>query len=1324
MDPRSRVMILITWRMDYLFIEIPFRIRMYYDNRLPGLELHISSDILEDFHPLCAIVTSQSSNIRDNLRHQPAAKISYKKEHILHETDSLHLLTMEKSENGVCPKHSVWMFTRRNDVPFLFFGSIALVVGALGSPLQTYFYGKTILKLTKYLSGGYENGGSFLGEIRILCGLIMILGAARMILNWIGITLWLILGERQQGRARKEIFRILLSSNLEWFDSKENLMGSIAQVNRSIEEIRAGMSVNIGLLVQNFLSIFFLFATAMISLWSLTLVIMALAPLMAFSSWIFGRLTFKAASKENDLNASASMVLNWSFVSGDLVRLLNGKYRDMVKFNKLVDLSAEAFTKMALSIALNSSVLRLLTNLIFVQGFWFGNHMVENQQLKINQVFTTFSACLLLGSQVAETAEILTLVNKAQAAAATVGKFISLESEKQRTLISYSEIKELKRRSMTLQSVSFKYKGNDDYVLENVNASFDCNSMNFIIGKSGCGKSTLTLILMKLYTPTSGTVYIDGTSLEHFSDQWLGENVTLVELNPLVFEKLLFENLTLGNQSVPDSLVQRACSFAKLDSLIQKLPEGLNSILTSSSLSGGQIQKIGIARAWIRDTPILILDEALSAIDLVTRKEMFLAIKEWRRNKLSLVITHDVLEVCPGDQVVILESGRVKAQGYARDLGQYLNFRTEPTTRILSQLSRKTRLSSRLSRLSVYNYLHNPVILKDLEKKGSVEENDEGLQILGIFAILKYCFHTITKKWMIITGLILSLISGLLSPVLSFCISKLLSNVVNTSLTLTTKNTESAMLFWSLLLVGIAVSDGVIHFISQFSLQYASEMWVLELRKFALGIIDDQDMSFFSGAFLKPAELTALLMNDSRDLRNLVSEFLSAVVLMVALTVFGTVWSIASGWKLALVGIAFVPLVMIVNIVFGMLLLTCETEYKDSVANVENFNHNVISGIRTVKCYGLASQFETDFEIKLKVMEKKGYYRAFSTGFGLSFLELCTSVSTATILYYGMVLVSTFDYSQAQMLQVLTLLTFTLTSASSIMHQLPEIARGQRAGTLFVRLLKLDPLKVETDGNQQLHRIGKLNEPIIRFKNVSFSYPDLQTFSYQKVLNRVSFDINKGETVALVGESGIGKSTVALLLARLYEQESGSIIFCNQPLQLYDQEWYRNTISVVPQHPKFFEGTIMENLCYGMDSSKISEVQVTECLKICNIWNFVISLPNGLQTVLGEGSNCLASTGQLQMLCIARALLRKPQVLVFDECTSNLDNLNSRTVSQLMCHGLREKNPYLTVLMITHDVDIMKEAARLLVLRKGEVVEEGGHEELFAERGELYRIEK
>ncbi|CUM45047.1 uncharacterized protein AC631_01359 [Debaryomyces fabryi] len=1204
--------------------------------------------------------------------------------------------------------YGIFMFVVRNDFLFILMACLCMCVSSVGIPLQTIIYGKVFGKLSDFYKNEYSELDVFMSDVRLLCGLIMLIGFVKMVVTWVGIIAWMKFGEKQSTRARTRTLNLMLSKNIAWFESNENLMGEISQTNRCIEELRCGTSEVVGLLVQTIASIIALFVTAMVLSWSLTLVIMASAPLMGLFGWLFGRLTYEAADLENELTAQASKILDWSLVCGAEIRIFNGKYYEMAKFNKLVELSASAYYKLANAIACNTGMLKCLTLLMFVQGFWFGNYMISIGKLKINDVFTCFSSCLMLGSEISEISILLATLNKAQAASFKIAKAI----ESNESLNDSGIYPPLCEGVIELENISFKYLSRPEKVLKDVSISFKSKEMNFIIGPSGSGKSTISQLLLKFYQPQSGIIRIDGLNISNLSTKWLTDNITLVQQDPVIFNESIRNNIGMATvnkfvslSDIPDLLIEDAATFALLGSVIEDSRDGINTVVSLTSLSGGQLQRIAIARARISDTPILILDEALCALDIKHKQLILKNIKDWRKGKTTIIITHEFDQISDDDYVILMEGGNVKNKGYMFEL-THEDLILEDRSGLNNKSHVNCRCSSRLYKAGTtkhdsmtYHYLKNPAVLKDLEKCSELSYTTDRRpsELLSVLSILQYCKKTIDNKTLIIFGIILSVIGGATSPIFSYCFSKILVTMVNASIGM---NIKRELIMWSCIVVGISVGSGIILYLSLFTMSYASERWIVNLRKLVFKKLNEQEVSYFDSETTQASELTALLMNDARDLRSLVSEFVIIATNLIAMLSIGVIWSVITGWKLALVGVSFVPLILIITHAYSFVLELSENNYKTKVSILENYNHEIVSGIKLIKTLNLNKFFFKEFVLKLNEVNKVGSLRAVCTGFGISLSDLCTSLATGTILYYGMELAGKREYSQSQLIQVITVLSFSMTNAASLLTELPDIARGQRAGTYIINLLKLKPSGVENDGSIKPYKL--CDDRVIRFQNVDFQYPNTRNPT-QLVLSKLSFYVNKDEVVAITGESGSGKSTIGALLSRLYRVTDRSIFVTNYDINKLDIDWLRDTISVVTQVPKFFEGTIYDNLVYGMERSKILSVRIDHCLKLANIYPFIISLPEGIHTRLGEGQHSLISGGQLQRLSVARALIRKPKILIMDECTSNLDPHNTNLIIDLVKNNLSTQN--ITIILITHNLEMMKIANRVINIKQGKVLE-------------------
>ena len=364
--------------------------------------------------------------------------------------------------------------------------------------------------------------------------------------------------------------------------------------------------------------------------------------------------------------------------------------------------------------------------------------------------------------------------------------------------------------------------------------------------------------------------------------------------------------------------------------------------------------------------------------------------------------------------------------------------------------------------------------------------------------------------------------------------------------------------------------------------------------------------------------------------------------------------------------------------------------------------------------------FERQFELATN--------KALSTGVRGAFVEGCTFgvasgliyAAEALLFYVGAVLIARGTYTYLQMVEVLNLVVFTVSIGSQLMafsrfssinvHDIftdtlfiaQRIAKSVQATSDFNRLLKLKKNTEESRGIMCPEFAGP-----ITFNHVAFSYPERAD---APVLKDINLRISEGECVAIVGPSGAGKSTIAMLLQRLYQPTSGSISIGSDDIASMDVTHLRHHISVVSQNPNLFDATIAENIRYGNES--VSEVDIRKAAKAANVHEFVMSLPQGYDTMLGENAS-LVSGGQAQRLQIARALARPAKVLILDECTSALDPANQAAVLETV----RGAKVGRTTLMVTHKVPVMMMCDRIVLVSDGVVREQGTYEELMAHRG-------
>ena len=363
--------------------------------------------------------------------------------------------------------------------------------------------------------------------------------------------------------------------------------------------------------------------------------------------------------------------------------------------------------------------------------------------------------------------------------------------------------------------------------------------------------------------------------------------------------------------------------------------------------------------------------------------------------------------------------------------------------------------------------------------------------------------------------------------------------------------------------------------------------------------------------------------------------------------------------------------------------------------------------------------FERSFEKSVQNAHAAGIKGAFVEGCTHGVASSLIYLSEAILFYVGAIFVARGIYTYSQMVEVLNLIVFTVSLGSQLMGfstwiprlvpssltdepSAQHIATSVQATRDFYRLMQL------STNTQESH--GSACPPIrgsITLNKVSFAYPERPE---APVLKNISLKIREGECVAIVGASGSGKSTIAALLQRLYEPTSGSIAIGPNRLGSIDVNYIRDHVAVVSQNPNLFDAPISENIAYG--SRALPQAQIEEAAKSAHVHDFIMSLPNGYETAVGENAS-LISGGQAQRIQIARALVRPSKILILDECTSALDPTNQAAVLET----IKDAKVGRTTVMVTHKIAAMKMCDRILVVHDGAIAETGTFDELMDCKG-------
>eukprot|EP00842_Homolaphlyctis_polyrhiza_P004350 jgi/Hompol1/4916/HPOL_001861-RA len=469
----------------------------------------------------------------------------------------------------------------------------------------------------------------------------------------------------------------------------------------------------------------------------------------------------------------------------------------------------------------------------------------------------------------------------------------------------------------------------------------------------------------------------------------------------------------------------------------------------------------------------------------------------------------------------------------------------------------------------------------------------------------------------------------------------------------------------------------------------AAERIIARLKNQVFEVVIKQDVSFHDAN--RSGELISRLSSDTTVVGRTLTQNVSDGLRNLATAVAGVSAMLYVNIDLTLTMMTIVPPVAVGAIVFGRYVRKLGKRITDANAEVTKLSEERLSGVRTVRAFSQESQEITSFGKRVADLYKLGLKDAYASGLFFGTMGFAGNIVTLAILYHGGVMVQNNLISVGELTSFFLYTVYVGMSIIGLTSWYADLSKGLGASSRLFQLLETKPV-VEAPGGRQLERVrGK-----IELRNVNFSYP---TRNELTIFNNLSFTVNPGETVAIVGHSGSGKSTIAQLVLRFYDPNDGTVLLDDVDLRELDPHWVRDrVIGLVPQEPILFATSVKENIRYGMPDA--TDEQIIAAAKQANAHDFIIGFTDGYDTFVGQNGLAL-SGGQKQRIAIARALIKNPQVLIMDEATSALDAASEHLVQEALDRLIHGR----TVITIAHRLSTIQKADRIVMISEGEVVE-------------------
>ena len=529
------------------------------------------------------------------------------------------------------------------------------------------------------------------------------------------------------------------------------------------------------------------------------------------------------------------------------------------------------------------------------------------------------------------------------------------------------------------------------------------------------------------------------------------------------------------------------------------------------------------------------------------------------------------------------------------------------------------------------------------------------------------------------------------------------------------QNTLDTLVWFILLYIAAVVFAGIVNYIA-FSLAFRTEVNVnRDLRNAAFKHLQTLSFSYFNQNSV--GYIHARVMSDTSRIGSLVSWTMVDGVWQASYFIGAIVVMFAVNAKLAALVVVIVPLIVVLFSIFQKLLIRANREVRELNSHITGDFNEGITGAKTIKTLVIEDDMGEKFVEDTKKMRSKSVHAARLRGLFAATMNLASSVALAVVLWRGGYIaaseVGTFSMFMSYAQGMMEPVRWIIDAISDLITTQVNIER--LTNLLAVR-------SDVTDSDEVVSVYGDVFEPKrenwekmqgdIEFDDVSFKYPDGDEY----ILEHFNLKIPHGSNIAIVGQTGAGKSTLVNLVCRFYEPTSGRVLIDGKDARERSQLWLHSSIGYVLQTPHLFSGTVRENLLYGNPNA--TDEDIMKALRLVSAEGVVEKLEKGLDSDVGEGGDML-STGEKQLLSFVRAILADPAILVLDEATASVDTLTEKKIQSAISEIIKGR----TTLMIAHRLSTVRDADLILVVRDGKIIEQGTHSELLAMRGyyrELY----
>eukprot|EP00258_Populus_trichocarpa_P022872 XP_024438891.1 putative multidrug resistance protein [Populus trichocarpa] len=1240
-------------------------------------------------------------------------------------------------------KDSMFRYADSKDKLLMFFGVLGSIGDGLQYPLTMYVlshvineYGSSSASVSIDTVNKYSLKLLYVAiAVGLSAFLILFFVAFWLIFTFAEGLCWTRTAERQTSIMRMEYLKSVLRQEVGFFDTQEAGSSTTHQVVSTISNDANSIQVAICDKIPNCLAymstfVFCLVTSYMLS-WKLALAALPLTLMFIIPGLVFGKFMMDVIMKMIESYGVAGGIAEQAVSSIRTVYSYVAENQTLDKFSRALQQTMELGIKQGFAKGLLMGSMGMIYVGWSFQA-WLGTYLVTEKGEKGGSIFVAGINIIMGGLSVLGALPNLTSITEAMAASTRIFQMIdrtpSIDSEdKKGKALSYI------RGEIQFQDIYFNYPSRPDTpILQGLNLTIPAGKTVGLVGGSGSGKSTVISLLQRFYDPNEGQILLDGHKVNRLQLKWWRSQMGLVNQEPVLFATSIKENILFGKEGASMDDVVNAAKDANAHDFITKLPDGYETQVGQFGfqLSGGQKQRIAIARALIRDPKILLLDEATSALDVQSERIVQDAIDEASKGRTTITIAHRLSTIRTANLIVVLQAGRVIESGSHEQLMQKNDGQGGEYFRMVQlQMASQNEASNDFT---YHNDGHSFHRMSPAPSPLSVRRSVPGTPLLNPFSPAfsmgtPYSFsiydpadesfeddlyqlnYPAPSQWRLLRmnapewgsaliGCLAAIGSGAVQPINAYCVGSLISNYFLSDKS-AAKHKSNKL---SLVFLGIAALDFITSLLQHYNFAVMGEKLTRRVREKLLAKLMTFEIGWFDDDENTSASICAKLATEANMFRSLVGDRMSLLVQAFFGSLFAYTLGLILTWRLALVMIAVQPLVVGSYYSKSVLMKSMAGKAQKAQKEGSQLASEAVINHRTITAFSSQRRMLGLFRATLRGPREESARHSWLSGFGLFSSQFLNTASTALAFWYGGRLLTEGLISPEHLFQAFLILLFSAYVIAEAGSMTNDLSKG---GNAIRSVLAILDRKSEIDPNNSWGAldIKKKLKGQVEFNNVFFAYP---TRPDQMIFKGLNLKIDAGKTMALVGPSGSGKSTVIGLIERFYDPMKGTVFIDGQDVKSYNLRLLRSHIALVSQEPTLFAGTIRENIAYGKEDARESEIRKAAVL--ANAHEFISGMKEGYDTYCGERGVQL-SGGQKQRIALARAIIKDPSILLLDEATSALDSVSESLVQE----ALEKMMVGRTCVVIAHRLSTIQKSNCISVIKNGKVVEQGSHSQLM-----------